>query len=88
MGKTWLAIDGALEPIDYAGPTFFRFPVELAERVITDYSVPGEWVLNPFRGFGATLVAAQWLGRQAIGFEKDADRSALLRDEWRLRAAS
>jgi hypothetical protein len=36
MSKTWFAIDGALEPIDYAGPTFFRFPLELAERVVTE----------------------------------------------------
>jgi hypothetical protein len=72
--QTWFAIDGALEPIDYSGPTFFRFPLELAERVITDYSAPGEWVLDPFCGFGTTLVAAQRLGRQAIGFEKDPDR--------------
>jgi 16S rRNA G966 N2-methylase RsmD len=74
MSKTWFAIDGALEPIDYAGPTFFRFPLELAERVITEYSAPGAWILDPFCGLGTTLVAAQRLGRRAIGFEKDADR--------------
>jgi hypothetical protein len=74
MTKTWFAIDGALEPIDYSGPTFFRFPLELAERVITDYSTPGDWVLDPFCGFGTTLVAAHRLGRHAVGFEKDAAR--------------
>jgi hypothetical protein len=74
MNKTWFAIDGSLEPLDYVGPSFFRFPLELAKWVVTDYSAPGDWVLDPFCGFGTTLVAAQQLGRQAIGFEKDADR--------------
>ena len=74
MNKTWFAIDGSLEPIDYVGPSFFRFPLELAKCVVTDYSAPGDWVLDPFCGFGTTLVAAQQLGRKAIGFEKDADR--------------
>jgi hypothetical protein len=74
MDKSWFAIDGALEPIDFAGPAFFRFPLELAERVIAAYSAPGDWVLDPFCGFGTTLVAAQRLGRSAVGIEKDAER--------------
>src|ERR671922_109955 len=69
MTKTWFAIDGSLEPLDYPGPSFFRFPVALAEHVITTCSAPGDWILDPFCGFGTTLVAAQRLGRQAIGFE-------------------
>lgn len=74
--KSWFSIEGALEPIDYNGPSFFRFPLELAELVISRYSVPGDWVLDPFCGFGTTLVAAQTLGRQAIGIEKDAKRAS------------
>ena len=74
MSKTWFAIDGALEPLDYPGTSYFRFPVALAEHVITTYSMPGDWILDPFCGFGTTLVAAQQLGRQAIGFERDTDR--------------
>jgi tRNA G10 N-methylase Trm11 len=74
MTKTWFAIDGTLEPLNYPGPSYFRFPVELAEHVITAYSAPGDWILDPFCGFGTTLVAAQRLERQAIGFERDADR--------------
>jgi len=74
MTKTWLAIDGALEPLDYPGPSSFRFPITLAEHVITTYSAPGDWLLDPFCGFGTTLVAAHQLGRQAIGFERDPAR--------------
>lgn len=72
--KTWFTIDGTLEPIDFTCPSFFRFPLELAELVVNRYSHPDDWVLDPFCGFGTTLVAAQNLGRQAIGFEKDSQR--------------
>lgn len=74
--RTWIAIDGSLDPIDYDGPSWFRFPVELAERVIATYSSPGDWVLDPFCGFGTTLAAAARLNRKAIGFEKDPERGA------------
>ena len=73
--KTWFTIDGTLESIDCSGPSFFRFPLELAELVVNRFSDPGGWVLDPFCGFGTTLVAAQNLGRQAIGLEKDHQRA-------------
>ncbi|MDP9362754.1 MAG: hypothetical protein M3Q10_00755 [Chloroflexota bacterium] len=74
MDRSWFAIDGSLEPIDVAGPAFFRFPLDMAERVIAAFSAPCDWILDPFCGFGTTLVAAHRLGRSAIGIEKDADR--------------
>lgn len=75
IDRTWFSISGELEPIDFDGPSFFRFPLELAERVIATYSAPGDWVLDPFCGFGTTVVAAQRLGRHAVGVEKDGDRA-------------
>lgn len=74
--KSWFGIDGVLEPITYDGPSYFRFPLELAEWAISQFSAPGQWVFDPFCGFGTTLVAAQRLGRYAIGFEKDAQRGS------------
>lgn len=74
--RSWFAIDGSLEPLAYGRPSFFRFPEALAEMVILRFSAGSAWVLDPFCGFGTTPVAAQHLGRQAIGFERDPARGA------------
>lgn len=43
------------------------FPVALAEHVIKLFTHKGELVVDPFVGSGTTLVAAQELGRNAVG---------------------
>jgi len=73
--KSWFAIDGGLEPIDYEGENSFRFPAELAEIVLNKFSKEGDWVLDPFCGLGTTLKAAQKMNRHAIGFEVDESRA-------------
>ena len=45
------------------------FPVSLAKRVIQLFSHEGELVLDPFVGSGTTLLAAQDLNRNAVGFD-------------------
>jgi DNA modification methylase len=44
-------------------------PVALVERALTNSSVPGAIVLDPFLGSGTTLVAAERLGRRCYGIE-------------------
>lgn len=44
-------------------------PVQLLENLIEIFTDPGELVIDPCAGSGSTLLAAQNLGRQAIGFE-------------------
>lgn len=49
------------------------FPVELAERVIKNFSSETFVVLDPFLGTGTTGVAAKNLNRSFIGIELDKD---------------
>ena len=56
-----------------------RFPQALARAVIDHYSSPGEIVLDPFAGWGTTLVVAESRGRSAIGVELVPERVAAIK---------
>lgn len=45
------------------------FPISLAKKIISLFTHEGELVLDPFIGSGTTLVAAQDLNRNAVGFD-------------------
>jgi len=45
------------------------FPIALPAKCIQTFTHKGELVLDPFAGIGTTMVAAQDLGRNAVGFD-------------------
>jgi hypothetical protein len=45
------------------------YPLELAHRIISMYSVQGDRVLDPFLGTGTTTAASILNGRNSVGFE-------------------
>jgi DNA modification methylase len=56
-----------------------HFPRALAHAVINGYSSPGEMVLDPFAGWGTTLLVAEKLGRRAVGVELVPERVGAIR---------
>jgi DNA modification methylase len=46
-----------------------HFTESLVEAVLGEYSSPADVVLDPFAGYGTTLVVAERRGREAIGVE-------------------
>ncbi|WP_326553984.1 TRM11 family SAM-dependent methyltransferase [Micromonospora sp. NBC_01813] len=56
-----------------------HFPQALVETVLAEYTTPGQTVLDPFAGFGTTLVTAQRMGRRSVGVELLPERVELIR---------
>ncbi len=57
---------------------------ELARRIVTAYSQPGDIVVDPMCGIGTTLVEAAALGRRCIGVELEERWVAIARANLRL----
>ncbi len=49
-----------------------RFSPEIARTVISSFSEPGDWILDPFMGGGTTVVEGLMLGRSVIGVDINA----------------
>lgn len=65
--------NGTKQPLNHSGLRLRSgaFPLELAYRLITMYSLYEEVVLDPFMGTGTTACAALASGRSSIGIEID-----------------
>lgn len=50
-------------------------PVPLFEKIIRQSSAEGDLIVDPFCGSGASIKAAQNLGRRGLGFEVDAEHA-------------
>ncbi len=51
------------------GPYYAMFPTDFADRVVAQYTKPGETVLDPFAGRGTAVFSAAHQGRRGLGIE-------------------
>lgn len=56
------------------------FPISLAKKTVQLFTHEGELVLDPFVGSGTTLLVAQDLNRNAVGFDLQENYVALCQD--------
>jgi DNA modification methylase len=56
-----------------------HFPESFVATVLDEYTSPGDVVLDPFAGYGTTLVVAERMGRTAIGVELLDEHADLIR---------
>jgi len=63
------------------------FPDELPRRLIRMFTFVGDTVLDPFLGSGTTVKAAFELGRNAVGYEINADFGDIIREKMGLKEA-
>jgi site-specific DNA-methyltransferase (adenine-specific) len=52
-------------------------PLGLMEQIVTDFTRPGDLILDPFAGSGSTGVACNQLGRNFIGWELSPEYHAI-----------
>lgn len=56
-----------------------RYPPGLVREFLQEYTTPGDRVLDPFAGFGTTLITAELVGREAYGVELDPAKADYIR---------
>lgn len=55
------------------------FPLELVERLLNIFTLPGDVVFDPFMGSGSTLLGALQLGRRGVGMEISRDYNEMVK---------
>ena len=78
--KEWLKCQIGVWKFNYEGRDIrdkkvhpATFPISLARRIIELFTHKGEVVLDPFVGSGTTLLAANDMNRNAVGFDLKAE---------------
>lgn len=73
--KSYVLINKSnLQPLPDIFASDGRFDPKLIEVLVTNYSLEGDKVFDPFSGFGTTICVAESLNRVGYGIELDDDR--------------
>lgn len=58
-----------------------RYPESLVEHFLREYTQAGDTVLDPFAGYGTTLIVAERMGRVPFGVEINAEKAGYVRSK-------
>src|SRR6266487_1801393 len=58
-----------------------RYSEELVAHFLRQFTRPGDTVLDPFAGYGTTLIVAEAMDRVAYGVELDGRRAKYIRSQ-------
>ncbi|MGB9844216.1 MAG: DNA-methyltransferase [Methanothermobacter tenebrarum] len=67
----WADLKGTPQKLDDIERKTAAYPLRLAYRLISMYSIQGDTILDPFLGTGTTMIAAMCAARNSIGYEID-----------------
>ena len=69
---SWMPSVWQIDPVKDADDHPTVYPDELVRRLVLMFSYEGDTVLDPFLGSGTTVKVARELGREAVGYEREA----------------
>ena len=61
-----------------------KFPEDLVQKFVENFTDPGQWVLDPMAGTGSSLVAAAACGRCAFGIELNPEFAQIARSRFQM----
>jgi len=71
--REWSFVDAKRTETNYITHGYHRYPAkfipQIVQKLIYDYTSPGDTVVDPFGGCGTTLVEAKLAGRKSYGFD-------------------
>ena len=71
--REWAFTDVGRSETNYVTHGYHRYPAkfipQIVQKLIKEYTLPGDTVVDPFGGCGTTLVEAKLTGRKSYGFD-------------------
>jgi DNA modification methylase len=78
LTKSWFVMPYQLKDIPIKGDTDARYPESFVKIFLEEFTDEGDIILDPFAGYGTTLIVAQRMKRVGIGIEYEKKKCAYI----------